>query len=106
MAGVLLTGVVKEHLGERAGAATGGYVVSMMVGATVASAVAVPLAVALGGWSFSLAVWAVPAVLAVAVWAPIAARIGRPVAPRRASGLPWRTGFARLAACLPGRARR
>ncbi|MBN9791050.1 MFS transporter [Pseudonocardia sp. TMWB2A] len=76
VSGVLLTGVVKEHLAERAGAVTGAYVVSMMIGATVASAVAVPLAVALGGWSFSLAVWAVPAVLAVAVWAPVASRIG------------------------------
>jgi MFS transporter, CP family, cyanate transporter len=29
LAGVLITGVVKEHLAERAGAATGGYVVAM-----------------------------------------------------------------------------
>lgn len=77
VAGVLITGVVKEHLAERAGAVTGGYVVSMMVGATVASAAAVPLSVALGGWSWSLAVWSVPAVLAVAVWVPVATRIGR-----------------------------
>ena len=61
VAGVLLTGVVKNHLGARAGAATGAYVVAMMVGATISTALAVPLAVALGGWSFSLAVWAVPA---------------------------------------------
>ena len=39
VAGVLLTGVVKNHLGSRAGAATGGYVVAMMIGATVSSAV-------------------------------------------------------------------
>lgn len=77
VAGVLLTGVVKEHLAERAGAVTGGYVVSMMVGATVASAAAVPLSVTFGGWSWSLAIWAVPAVLAVAVWVPVASRIGR-----------------------------
>ncbi|GAA3221429.1 CynX/NimT family MFS transporter [Pseudonocardia petroleophila] len=99
LAGVLISGVVKEHLAERAGVATGGYVVSMMVGATVASAVAVPLSVALGGWSFSLAVWAVPAVLAVAVWTPIARRV--PV-PRRSGDrtlLPWRDPFTRLTAC-------
>ena len=35
VAGVLITGVVKEHLPDRAGAVSGGYVVSMMVGATV-----------------------------------------------------------------------
>jgi CP family cyanate transporter-like MFS transporter len=99
LAGVLLAGVVKEHLAERAGAATGGYVVSMLVGATVASAVAVPLATALGGWSRSLAVWAVPAVLAVAVWVPVARRTGAPdrAAPRLS--LPWRSGFARTVAC-------
>lgn len=107
VAGVLLTGVVKEHLADRAGAVTGGYVVSMMVGATVASAVAVPLAVALGGWSLSLAVWAVPAVLAVAVWIPVAARIGRArPAPPAGDGASvpdesrtWRDPFARRAAC-------
>ena len=99
VAGVLLTGVVKNHLGARAGAATGAYVVAMMVGATISSALAVPLAVALGGWSFSLAVWAVPAVLAVAVWTPIARRVGRPDTAEPRTGLPWRTGFARLTAC-------
>ena len=70
----------------------------MMVGATVASALAVPLAVVLGGWSFSLAVWAVPAVLAVAVWEPIAHRAGRARAEAPAQ-LPWRNRFARLVAC-------
>jgi MFS transporter, CP family, cyanate transporter len=97
VAGVLLAGVVKEHLAAHAGAVTGGYVVAMMVPATVASAVAVPLAVAVGGWSLALAVWAVPAVLALAAWAPVARRVARPAAdasPR----LPWRDGFARLAA--------
>jgi CP family cyanate transporter-like MFS transporter len=99
VAGVLLTGVVKNHLGARAGAATGGYVVAMMIGATASSAVTVPLAVLLGGWSFSLAVWVVPAVLAVVVWTPIARRIGRPAGTEPRSDLPWRNGFARLVAC-------
>jgi MFS transporter, CP family, cyanate transporter len=99
VAGVLLTGVVKEHLASRAGAATGGYVVSMMIGATVSSALAVPLAVALGGWSYSLAVWAVPAVIAAVAWAPLAARIPRSDPAAARTPMPWRDGFARLAAC-------
>ena len=99
VAGVLVTGVVKNHLGARAGAATGAYVVAMMAGATVASAVTVPLAVALGGWSLSLAVWTVPAVLAVAVWLPVARRVGHADGAQRRTGLPWRGRFARLAAC-------
>jgi CP family cyanate transporter-like MFS transporter len=97
VAGVLLTGVVKEHLADHAGAVTGGYVVAMMIPSTVASAVAVPLAVGVGGWSLALAVWAVPAVLALAAWAPVARRAERP-APRASVGLPWRDRFARLAA--------
>ena len=97
VAGVLLTGVVKEHLAAHAGAVTGGYVVAMMIPSTVASAVAVPLAVGVGGWSLALAVWAVPAVLALAAWAPVVRGVDRPaVAP--SAPLPWRDRFARLAA--------
>jgi CP family cyanate transporter-like MFS transporter len=99
LAGVLIAGVVKEHLAERAGLATGGYVVSMMAGATVASAVAVPVATALGGWSFSLTVWAVPAVIAVALWTPVARRTRAPDRAVPRTPLPWRNRFARLAAC-------
>jgi CP family cyanate transporter-like MFS transporter len=97
VAGVLLTGVVKEHLADRAGAVTGAYVVAMMIPSTVASAVAVPLAVGVGGWSLALAVWAVPAVLALGAWLPVARRVERP-APTARVGLPWRDRFARLAA--------
>lgn len=99
-AGVLLTGVVKHHLANRAGTVTGGYVVAMMVGATVTSLVAVPLAVGLGGWSFSLAVWAVPALIAAGAWWPIARRFEVGSNDRSGFGLPWRDGFARLATCF------
>ncbi len=103
IAGVLLAGVVKEHLGRRAAAATGGYTVAMMVGATAASGLVVPVAVLLGGWSFALAAFAVPAVLAIALWLPIARRMpsasgaAGPAGTR--SPLPWRNRFARLVAC-------
>jgi CP family cyanate transporter-like MFS transporter len=98
LAGALLTGMVKEYVPARAGTATGGYVVAMMVGATVASAVAVPLAVAVGGWSFALAVWAVPAVLALGAWSRVTRRVrGRQASER--PHLPWRDRFSRLVAC-------
>ncbi|WP_433506791.1 MFS transporter [Pseudonocardia halophobica] len=100
VAGVLLTAVVKDRLAARAGAVSGAYVVAMMLGSTIVSALAVPVAVALGGWSYSLALWAVPALLAVAIWVAImrgdaGARNGSATTPRR---LPWRDPFARLAA--------
>jgi CP family cyanate transporter-like MFS transporter len=50
-----------------------------------------------GGWSLALAVWAVPAVLALAAWAPVARQVARPEA-AASPRLPWRDGFARLAA--------
>ncbi|MEJ3652699.1 MFS transporter [Actinomycetes bacterium KLBMP 9759] len=107
VAGVLLTAVIKDRLSDRVGAVTGGYVVAMMLGSTVASALAVPIAVAVGGWSLSLAVWAVPAIVAAAAWTSMvpargprarAPREGAPT-PTQAQRLPWRDGFARLAAC-------
>ena len=67
-AGVFLAGVTRERFAAKAGLLTGGYVVAMMIGATVSSALAVPLAGALRGWSRSLGVWAVPALLAAALW--------------------------------------
>jgi CP family cyanate transporter-like MFS transporter len=97
LAGVLLAGVVKEHLPDRAGAVTGAYTVSMMVGASTAGAIAVPVAVGLGGWSFSLAVWAVPALLALALWLPVARRAGRTAEGTARPPLfaPWREPFGR-----------
>ncbi|WP_232663019.1 MFS transporter [Pseudonocardia sp. TRM90224] len=106
VAGVLLTAVIKDRLSTRVGAVTGGYVVAMMLGSTAASALAVPIAVAVGGWSFSLAVWAVPAIVAAAAWTGMVPARTRQdgaetpsPAPARAHRLPWHDGFARLAAC-------
>jgi CP family cyanate transporter-like MFS transporter len=94
--GVAITGVVRDHLPERAGAATGLYTVSMMGGATVASLTALPLADALGGWWWALAAWALPAALALVVWWPATRRL-HDVAAAPPVALPWRNRFARLA---------
>jgi CP family cyanate transporter-like MFS transporter len=97
VSGVLLTAVVKDRLADRAAAVSGAYVVAMMLGSTIVSAVAVPLAVGLGGWSWSLAVWAVPALVGVAVWAGLM-RNASPERTRVPRRLPWRDRFAQLAA--------
>ena len=96
---MLLTGVVKDHLGARAGAATGAYVVAMMVGATVSSAARG----AAGRRARRLVV------LARRVGGARGARgrgvdadgtaHGGPADAGPRTGLPWRTGFARLTAC-------
>ena len=98
LAGVLLSGLVKEHLAQRAGLVTGLYVVAMLIGATVASAGAVPLSNALSGPAQSMGAWAVPAAVALAVWLPIAARMNRTEVDGAAvvQKLPWRAPLARV----------
>ena len=70
LCGTVLPGIVKEFFRERSGAMTGIYLLAMMVGATAASALTVPLADALGSWQLSLSVWAVPVLLGLAAWLP------------------------------------
>lgn len=102
VAGTLLPGVVKTVFpARRSGLGTGLTMVAMMGLAGVASAAAVPLAQALGGWSRSLLAWAPLAALAVLVWVPLARAHDRstehdpasPAAPQ-AHGLPWRSRTA------------
>jgi MFS transporter, CP family, cyanate transporter len=97
VAGTLLPQLVKAFFPpERVGLVTGLYMGGMLGGATVASALAVPLARVLGSWQASLGSWAVPAALGVVVWATIAVR----AAPRhvpdesRRGALPWRSRTA------------
>ena len=97
--GVTLPSIVKDRFATRPGVATAAYTVPMMLGAAVAPALAVPLAGSFGSWEASLASWSLPALVAAALWAPLARRsIGRasPVAAR----LPWRSRGAWLLAAL------
>lgn len=98
--GVTLPAIIKQRFPNRPGAAAAAYSVPMMVGASVAPAIAVPLAHALGSWQASLGSWALPALLATVVWAPMARRGSRPHrstlgAPGR---LPWSSRGAWLLA--------
>src|SRR3954470_8983156 len=97
VSGVTLPGIVKERFPHRPGAATAAYSVPMMLGAAVAPALAVPLARSLGSWQASLASWSLPALLAAALWAPLARGSRRPAG--TADGrLPWRSRSAWLLA--------
>ncbi|GGP61831.1 MFS transporter [Streptomyces abikoensis] len=66
---VLLPTLVRTHFPERVGLITGLYTTTLALGATLASAVAVPVAGAVGSPSLGLAVWALPALAATVVWA-------------------------------------
>lgn len=73
----------------------GGYSMALTMGATLGAGIAVPLQEALdGSWAASLALWAVPAALAAAVWLPPALRTrtmisGREPEPLRREPLAW-----------------
>ena len=87
LAGTLLPGVVKTVFpARRSGLGTGLTMVAMMGLAGVASAAAVPLADALGGWSASLLAWAPLAALAVLTWVPMARAVRRHAVPDSAAG--------------------
>jgi CP family cyanate transporter-like MFS transporter len=100
IAGVVLSGLVKDLFRTRPGAVTGAYSVAMMLGAAVSATVTVPLRDLLGSWPASLAAWAVPAVLAAALWAPVTLRRNEPEEDEATvpGALPWRSRPAWLLA--------
>ncbi|MPZ88614.1 MAG: MFS transporter, partial [Nitriliruptorales bacterium] len=74
VANVLIPAMVKREFASRTGLMMGLYVGVTVVGASVAAAIAVPAAEALGGqWRAGLGVWALPAALAFAVWVAVTA---------------------------------
>ncbi|WP_322998203.1 MFS transporter [Castellaniella sp.] len=74
---VLLPSLVKRDFSDRVALMTGLYTMSLVGGAALAAAGTLPLAHHLpGGWAGGLAIWAIPALLALLAWAPVAWRAG------------------------------
>ena len=93
---VSMPGLVKREFPDRAATMTGVYSTAMLVGATLAAGVSVPLEKALGGgWQASLGAWSVLALVAAVAWLPqvLRARAVRPQQPAAAA-----TAVARAAA--------
>jgi CP family cyanate transporter-like MFS transporter len=94
LAQALLPVLIRTRFHADTGLLTGAFSMALVLGSVLAAGAAVPLARALGGWAASLAVWAVPALVAALVWLPAALRPGTTVArgggaPLRRSGLAW-----------------
>jgi CP family cyanate transporter-like MFS transporter len=70
MLNVTMPGLVKRDFPDRAAMMTGVYSTAMIVGATFAAALSVPMEHAFGGWQGSLASWSVLALVAAALWLP------------------------------------
>ena len=101
--GPILPMVVRARLPNHPAAGTGAYVVGLVTGATIAAAVAVPLADHFGGWRGSFAIVSAAAFGSLAAWLWLAPRDDGHVraAPRRAS-LPWRRPSAWLLGAIFG----
>jgi MFS transporter, CP family, cyanate transporter len=75
VANVLMPSIIKRRF-VRPGLMMGLFTMSLSVSAALGAAFTVPLEEALGGWRPALATWALPAVLAVVLWAPEVRRSG------------------------------
>ena len=101
VAGTLLPRLVKTFFPpERAGLVTGLYMLAMMGGAALSSALAVPLADRFGGWQASLGSWTVVALVGLLAWAPFTVRANPHHTPDEEGPgrLPWRHRTAWLVA--------
>lgn len=103
IAGGLVPSVVREEAPDQAGLATGLWTAAMLAGAAAGSALTVPLAMALGSWQQALAIWAIPALIALAGWwwvqlrpadAKVTQREQRSAPPTGIRDLPWRSPVA------------
>jgi MFS transporter, CP family, cyanate transporter len=92
---VLVPSLVKRDFHERAGFMTGIYTMAISTSAGLGAGLTVPIEDAIGhGWRPALAVWALPALLAGAIWVPFA-RHPDAVADRRAVTLHRSSGLMR-----------
>lgn len=96
---VVVPPAVKRDFPAHTGTVTSAYTASLTGGAAVAAAVSAPLALTAGlGWQLGLMVWAVPALVAAAVWLPRRRALPAPelrdeTAPA-SRGRVWRSGVA------------
>jgi MFS transporter, CP family, cyanate transporter len=97
LAQALLPVLIRTRYHAASGMLTGAFSMALVLGSVLAAGFAVPLARALGGWQWSLAFWALPALLAAAFWWPAARQPGTTVA--RGGGAPLRFSALAWAVC-------
>lgn len=70
IANVLLPTVVRIQFPKSVALITGAYTTLLAVSASLAASMAVPSSNILGGWNPALAIWVIPAVIAILLWLP------------------------------------
>jgi CP family cyanate transporter-like MFS transporter len=103
VAGSLLPPLVRARFPGRAGPVTGLYTCGLIGGAMLAASATVPLASGLHvAWPTALALWAVPAVIALLVWLPVIPAGRTPFASATPTGGVWRSRTAWIATFYMG----
>lgn len=92
----LLPALIKQDFAHKIGVMTGTYTTVMVSFAALSASIAVPLAGSTGtDWQASFRFWAAPALVAVAVWVPLALKRRAPAAHRAVHRINlWRSGPA------------
>ncbi|HET7726602.1 MAG TPA: MFS transporter [Candidatus Limnocylindrales bacterium] len=102
IAGPIPSIVVSQRLPARPALGTGAYAGGIVLGSTIAAAVAVPLAIG-GAWRLSLAIISLASAASLVAWLALIPRREPPVPlPRRALALPWRSPPAWLLVAVFG----
>ncbi len=98
IAGPLLSGFIKRHFVGRMGQVLAWYSLSMAIGGAIGVVLTMPVTQLFGDdWSYGLAIWSVPAIVAVIIWCVLPQQHAEPLSREDASaGLPWREGRAWL----------
>ncbi|MCQ4250152.1 MFS transporter [Pseudomonas stutzeri] len=87
--GPLLSGFIKRYFLDRIGKTAAFYSLSMAVGGTIGVVLTAPATQLLGErWTMGLAIWSIPAILAVMLWWRLPNQPEAAV--ERRAGLPWR----------------
>jgi CP family cyanate transporter-like MFS transporter len=101
---VLMPAAIKQDFSHRVGLMMGLYTTTMSLGAAMAAGLTVPLqTITGGGWRLPLALWAIPAVLAFAIWVPQMLRSPGRNAPGDAADAPSEAGEPSFRALLTDR---
>jgi CP family cyanate transporter-like MFS transporter len=108
IAGPLLSGFIRQHFHGHIGRVVAWYSLSMTIGGASGAVLTAPVEGWLAhGWTWGLAIWSLPALLALLLWACLPNQSVAPVSEQQPTGLPWReprawliTGFFALQAGL------
>jgi CP family cyanate transporter-like MFS transporter len=97
IAGPLLSGFIRQHFHGNIGRVVAWYSLSMTIGGAAGAVLTAPAQAWLAhGWTWALAIWSVPVLLALLLWALIPNQPVLAAGEPQSGGLPWRAPRAWL----------